>query len=253
MERLAYRDAERILAQLGQLPGTVVLVGGQALNFWAERYLGRAPALAAEAPFTSKDIDFCGGPEAVEQAAGRLGGRAQLNQDPFSEQPNTGLVEFEDADGDCHRIDFLRQPLGLDQREVLRLKFPVRVRDASGRELRFFVLPPHLCLESRVHNTDSLARYRDEHGLSQLRAAIVCAREYVRELLDRDSVKAARKLNERCFRFSRYNDGAQRVFERHRIETFEGVLVDERLGEKFVSTRYPQMRAEVERKRAKLQ
>ena len=35
-----------------------VLIGGQAVNYWAERYLLNEPQLFALQPFTSEDIDF---------------------------------------------------------------------------------------------------------------------------------------------------------------------------------------------------
>jgi len=49
-----------------------VLVGGQAVNYWAERYLSREPALSSLRPFTSEDIDFKGNRNDVERIAEQL-------------------------------------------------------------------------------------------------------------------------------------------------------------------------------------
>ena len=49
-----------------------VLIGGQAVNYWAERYLGAEPGLKAHLPFTSADIDFCGNRDDVQHIAGQL-------------------------------------------------------------------------------------------------------------------------------------------------------------------------------------
>ena len=49
-----------------------VLIGGQAVNFWAERYLKAESALGDYGPFTSGDIDFFGGKADVEFIAGQL-------------------------------------------------------------------------------------------------------------------------------------------------------------------------------------
>ena len=38
-----------------------LLIGGQAVNYWAERYLAAEPQLETLRPFTSEDIDFKGG------------------------------------------------------------------------------------------------------------------------------------------------------------------------------------------------
>lgn len=40
--------------------GGAFLVGGQALNLWAERYSAAAPELDYYGPYTSKDVDFFG-------------------------------------------------------------------------------------------------------------------------------------------------------------------------------------------------
>ena len=60
--RLRHDEAvEAIAPKLADL--AVVLVGGQALNYWVDRYRDRAPELEAEWPFTSEDVDFYGGPK----------------------------------------------------------------------------------------------------------------------------------------------------------------------------------------------
>jgi hypothetical protein len=49
-----------------------LLIGGQAVNYWAERYLVSEPQLAALRPFTSADIDFKGNTDDVRRIAGQL-------------------------------------------------------------------------------------------------------------------------------------------------------------------------------------
>jgi hypothetical protein len=51
---------------------------GQAVNFWAEFYAPRIPAIDRTAPFTSRDIDFCGDRYAARICAERLGGTAEV-------------------------------------------------------------------------------------------------------------------------------------------------------------------------------
>src|SRR6185312_2865888 len=50
-----------------------ILVGGQAVNYWAERYFQTEPELKYLQPFTSEDIDFKGGKDDVERIAKQLG------------------------------------------------------------------------------------------------------------------------------------------------------------------------------------
>lgn len=49
-----------------------VLIGGQAVNYWAERYLATEAGLKKFAPFTSQDIDFRGNRDDVSHIAGQL-------------------------------------------------------------------------------------------------------------------------------------------------------------------------------------
>lgn len=50
-----------------------VIIGGQAVNYWAEHYLSTEPQLVELQPFTSEDIDFKGGHDDVGRIAGQLG------------------------------------------------------------------------------------------------------------------------------------------------------------------------------------
>ena len=49
-----------------------LLIGGQAVNYWAERYLIAEPQLKAFRPFTSEDIDFKGTVDDVRFIAEQL-------------------------------------------------------------------------------------------------------------------------------------------------------------------------------------
>ena len=49
-----------------------LLIGGQAVNYWAERYLAVEPQLESLRPFTSEDIDFKCGNADVQRIARQL-------------------------------------------------------------------------------------------------------------------------------------------------------------------------------------
>lgn len=57
-----------LLKQLSPAADELVLIGGQALNLWTERYDG-APELQQKLPFTSKDVDFYGNVKHLERCA----------------------------------------------------------------------------------------------------------------------------------------------------------------------------------------
>ena len=49
-----------------------ILIGGQAVNYWAERYLSAEPELQKLLPFTSEDIDFKGNRNDTRRIAEQL-------------------------------------------------------------------------------------------------------------------------------------------------------------------------------------
>jgi len=66
---LQFSDVLKLRNAAGQ---PYLLIGGQAVNYWAERYLACEPELKPLQPFTSEDIDFKGGFEDVQRIARQL-------------------------------------------------------------------------------------------------------------------------------------------------------------------------------------
>lgn len=74
---------------------------------------------------------------------------------------------------------------------------------------------------------------------------MICAREFLRELVRGDYLRDVLKLNERIFRFRRHEDSARLVLERHGVDVFDAVLDDPALPEAFHAVRLPQMRGDL--------
>jgi hypothetical protein len=249
--RLSYADIKPVLARLGDLTEDIILVGGQAVSFWVDIYSGRDPALARLVPLASKDIDFCGDIRAVRTCAERLAGRPRLpSMDDHT--PSTGVVTFVDAHGVERTIDFIDQPHGLRANDVYRTALPIRVLDHAGKptEVSFRVMHPVHVMESRVHNCVGLPGYRTDHALKQLRASVVCAREFIRDMLASDRTRVALKLNERIFTFCLDDRDGREVHAKLGVDPFEAVVAnDEHLPARFRETRYPQMQLELDARR----
>jgi hypothetical protein len=244
------------LARLGgDLVDEIVLVGGQALNFWADRYATDDPTLARQGPFTSKDIDFVGDRAAVRLCAERLHGDARLtSMDDVT--PSTGVVRFVDDGGVERAIDFIDQPYGLRLEAVERTALPVEFVDETRRKtgIRFKILHPVLSMESRIHNVMGLPGYDSPHALNQASAAVACARHFLHELLDvlgDEGVRPVLKLNERILRFVTRDRHGRAAFQRG-IDPFGAVLVDGRLPEPFLTERLPRMVKVMDAARARL-
>ena len=240
---LAFADTLEILKQLADQ--RVVLVGGQALNYWCDLYSARVPELAAVRPFTSKDVDFHGKADAARALARRIGGHARIPK--FDDAtPNSGVVTFKDTAGWERLVDFLKFVGGIsDDEKLYRAGIPVPV--AEGVEIR--VMNPIFCLESRAYNVIHLPEsYDNEHGLKQLRLSVMCAREFIRDAVDK---RRALDLNERVFDFCRSRLGVE-VFVKKNVDAFAAVEPNHPLvPETFRARRYPQMRTILNAIRAK--
>jgi hypothetical protein len=246
---LTYEQASRILAKLADLEHPVVLVGGQALNFWASYYEDRVAALAEGAPYTSKDIDFLGSREAVKECARRLGGKAKLTTLDDMNTPNTGIVMFLDDDGNPRQIDFLGSLAGIPETYYESIEATiVDERDAPVATLR--VMDPISCLKGRAHNVVYLPGYDNDHARNQLRAAILCAKEFGRDLLNQEPF-AALKCNEHVFDIARYGAGPL-VFVRYGIDVLGAVVEDAGMPEKFYTERLPRIRTAIDGAREKV-
>ncbi len=249
MNELGYLDVRPILAKVADLDRELVLVGGQAVNFWVSRYQGRVPALARAGPFTSRDIDFCGDLRAVRHCAERLGGKARVAT--FDDAtPNSGTVVFADPRGLRRTLDIVSEPFGLSAREVRETALAVEILDDAGAPTgrRFNVIHPVLSMESRVHNVAGLpGAYDTERGRKQLRASIVCAHEFMRDVLDgrldaEDPVRTVRKLNERIFRFCTRDPHARELYRATGVDPARALLDHPHLEPAFREIRLPRMR-----------
>lgn len=241
---LAFEDAFELLGPA--LPGdTVVLVGGQAVNYWLSYYRERDASLAEIGVVTSDDVDFFGMSDAAARMASAIEG-STLATTSFDDagSPNTAIVTFHDRHGRERRIDFLRLVHGLkDEKRIRATAIVVELKDLDGRptgiELR--VLHPVLCLESRVHNTHTFARYQSPRALRQVRAAIACARGYITECCDRNETRAAYRAIKVIGELAARPAGSG-VFEMFGLDVLEAIPLDDRLGVDCLTRNIPLIR-----------
>lgn len=246
---VSYEHTARVLKKLANLEHPIVHVGGQAVNFWADFYENEAPQLADHAPYMSKDIDFLGSPDAVRECARRLGGTAKVATLDDMNTPSTGAVVFTDDNNHTRQIDFLGNVAGVDDAEVFDTAAPASIDDEHGRPITFLVMNPIVCLKSRTHNVAYLPGYQTEHAKNQLRAAIICAKQFATDQLASDP-RTTLTCNEVFFDIARYGAGLE-VFVLHEIDVLAAIVDAPGLPEKFYRERLPRARAAVERARGK--
>ncbi|WDF73617.1 hypothetical protein [Novosphingobium sp. KACC 22771] len=164
------------------------IVGGQALNLWAEHY-NKVEGLAAYGPYTSKDIDYFGYRQAAEKLAEALHGEL-LIPDADDHTPQTAIVRAV-VDGRMIEVDFLWNVKGVKTQslkgQAVELRLTVRRADGVG-ELRIPIMHPFHCLQSRLANVIELGR-NDDLARRQLEASPIVLREYLSEMLDGGHLK----------------------------------------------------------------
>lgn len=152
-----------------------VLIGGQAVNFWAERYLEDEPALRKFAPFTSRDIDYFGGKADVEYMAG------QLKRKPVYPywRAMTALAGTIPLQLEAHDtvIEVVRLVPGVDAERVEKSALP---SSFLGHELRV-IFPVHLliCKAHLARTIDQINRQDVFH----LKVMLLCVRSFLAESL----------------------------------------------------------------------
>jgi hypothetical protein len=162
-----------ILKALGQTGA--VLIGGQAVNLWSERFQRPQETPWKELrPYTSVDVDLLGNQADVKALAQKLASQIELPDDP-AHTPNIAKLHCANPQID---IDVLHSVNGLNPAEALQTAVQLKFADIPLR-----VLHPVLCIESKTINLLTLdqqvAGRQDE---KHLRLSIANCREFLASL-----------------------------------------------------------------------
>ena len=187
-QRAEVRVPPDLLERILDLAGTdMILVGGQALAFWAAYYHTTAPFIAI-----TKDVDLLGTRADVERLAHGLGGRAVF---PHKKEMTllVGQVMKDLPGGDYVNIDVIFRVYGNITTEAITTRAVL----AESRAGRFRVMHPLDVLQGRLENVHGLPVKQDEHGVAQLRLAVEMARKFVSDIGSQEASvagKAARPV-----------------------------------------------------------
>jgi hypothetical protein len=248
------RDLVIQLTSILELSDGAFLVGGQALNVWAERY-SSASELAYYGPYTSKDIDYFGHRNAAEKLAHALGGSVSF-PDIDNATPQTAIVT---ADvGDEHlEIDFIGTVLGVEPQQLEKLAVeisaPLKADDSAG-EIRIPIMHPLHCLQSRLSNVAILGRTGDL-ALRQLQASPIVLREYLREMLQLGHLKEVTATTKQLFRYLKTDPNGRRVWKYlsyDLVDILRELRADDRLDERYRDKTLQPMIDRIERVRSLL-
>jgi hypothetical protein len=227
------------------------VVGGQALNLWAEYYSERAAELLEFRPYTSKDVDYYGQRDVAKKLADGLGGTVEV-PDPDDTTFQTAIVHAT-VGGIEIDIDFLSHVKGVQrglERGVADLILPYEHEGVEG-EIAIRLMHPLHCLQSRVANIIDLGR-TDGTSKRQLAAAPIILREYIKDALAEDEKREAIEVLQALFRYLRSDitgRKAHRVLSHDPIDLFKYFAADERLDARWREISLGNMITQLEAKR----
>ena len=153
-----------------------LLIGGQAVNYWAERYLATEPQLKPLQPFTSEDIDFKGGSADVQRIARQLelapGYPPKVQMTALA-----GVIPFK-IGGLKSNIEVVRRIPGVSGSvEALAVQ-----AEWNGKFIR--VLDPISLLACKLELVANVPQEK-RHDVPHLKILLPCVRAFLNEFLQR--------------------------------------------------------------------
>ncbi len=236
------KEVEDILAACG---AEALLVGGQALAFWASHYdVERPEELVAQ---ITSDVDFVG-PGAVAADLGKqLGWKVFLpTLDEATSQ--TGKVSKTLPDGGVKQIDFLSGVVGLDTTAIEK-----RAAESTwpGSKVKVRVMHPLDVLMSRIKNLEVLADKRNAAGVAQAHLAVRVAAAFIAQLAKEGNQGRLLDAIERVVDIAR-DQGALKIYSRYGVDPLRAIPVADVKSPKFQKERWPCVLADVDRRRRAL-
>ena len=202
---------------LEHLPSTCILIGGQAVAWWAEKYSvkTRGGDLVDD---TSKDIDFWGRHEDLFRIANKLK-RTPYLPDKREMTFLVGAIEV-NAAGKKTALELLHRVPGLDSDEPNAVALPEALTK-SGKVV--LVLTPVSLVLSKLYNLRHFSQ-EDRHDLMHLKTSVSASRAFISEIVSRDPKFALWN----CKRLIRAQQEArnQRLERQHGFRLLSGIPIE---------------------------
>lgn len=251
MRDLSIDDVAEIIEHIPDLKD-IILIGGQALNYWAEILgLADAKSTGAYGPATSKDIDFLGSIAAVRAFAAGVQGELSIAGWDDSFSPNSGVVAF-DFHGETREIDFLANMDGFTTVELSTVrKWAQRVQLRESLTASLAVMHPMHCLQAQLENIyGTLDRRGSEAGLryaSRVRLAVEACRRLSEKSASAGDTETAIVIAEHVHTLSLLSS-ALRARREDGVRLEDGIYSGPGMPSNFLKLRIAQMQRLLDRK-----
>lgn len=151
-----------------------ILIGGQAVNYWAEQYLSSEPELKSLQPFTSQDIDFKGNADDVRHIAEQL--KSSAHYPPkVAMTALAGIVPIQ-IGGEKSVIEVVRQIPGISSSK----RTPAVEARWENKTIR--LLDPISLLASKLELVVTIPQAKRQ-DVPHLKILVPCVRAFLRDLL----------------------------------------------------------------------
>ncbi len=219
-----------------------LLVGGQALAFWADHLQVERPESLTSG--VTADADFIGDAGLAAALGKRLGWDTWIPSLDDS-SPQTGKVTHRTKSGDIKQVDFLSGVVGLTTRDLARRAIELEVPDIG----RLRVIHPLDVLDSRIQNLHLLPEKRNAAGIAQGRLGLGVAHAFIAREVTMRGERVGLKLLEWVAEMAT-DIAAVRVYLLYGIDPLEAVPLEGfRTTPALHKVRWPQIQAEVARSR----
>jgi len=165
------------------VPEDCVLIGGQAVAWWAERYAIKAEVGGKEREVTSRDIDFWGSSEALFSIASRLK-RTPVIPNRYEMTLLIGVIELE-AQGKKTSLEVLHAVPGLDSNnpQTAAVLEELKTTVGSGKLL---VLSPVSLVLVKLHALRHFLQ-EERQDIVHLQVCLKTSKAFIQEILKQDT------------------------------------------------------------------
>jgi hypothetical protein len=219
-----------------------LLVGGQALAFWADYLQVKRPASLVSG--VTADADFIGDSALAKSLGKHLGWETWIPTIDDS-TPQTGKVTHRLKNGAVKQVDFLSGVAGLTTKDLARRAVDMDVPGIG--HLR--VIHPIDVLDSRIQNLHLLPEKRTDNGIAQARLAVDVARAFIWQEIDARGERVGLNFLERVAEIAG-DIAAVRVYLLYGIDPLEAIPLEGfRTTSALHKVRWPQIVADIDKKR----
>ncbi len=187
-------DFLAVLTQTDDEGQPFVVVGGQAVNYWAKLYLPREPRLRTHLPFTSKDLDLIGSERNARCVAQALGWR--YSPPVVGGGPVRGVVS---SPATTHPlwVEFLWEIKGVPHQSLGEFaRWNVIEPEGSGRQVPIRVLDPVFLFHGKIRNAVDIEQSqpdRPRQDVKHVAMLALCVPHFLEDVCIRVADKGRRK------------------------------------------------------------